>query len=78
MEVLRIVYRVEISFDITKDFVPESEASGISRAVEKVKTLNDQMEANLKALNVAVWCCYVLLIVSFVFDFVSLSLLALK
>jgi len=60
MEVLRIVYRVEISFDITKDFVPESEASGISRAVEKVKTLNDQMEANLKALNVAVLCWCIL------------------
>ena len=55
MEVLRIVYRVEISFDITKDFVPESEAASISRTVEKIKTLNDQMEANLKAVSAAVF-----------------------
>lgn len=51
---MRIVSRIEISFDITKDFVPDSEATRISQVIERAKTLNDQVEHNLKATDLAV------------------------
>jgi len=54
VEVMRIVYRVEISFDTTKDFVPDVEAAAMAQLIEKAKTLQDQIEAYLKALNLSV------------------------